>query len=101
MPAFQYQARDGNGRAVNGQLEALSAPAAAALLRERGLIVLQLQQAAELSSSKKVSFFSKKVGLEELIIFSRQMYSLIKAGIPIIRAIGSLREDALRHWAQY
>lgn len=93
MPAFQYQARDGNGRAVNGQLEALSAPAAAALLRERGLIVLQLQQAAELSSSKKVSFFSKKVGLEELIIFSRQMYSLIKAGIPIIRAIGSLQES--------
>lgn len=93
MPAFQYQARDGSGRAVNGQLEALSAPAAAALLRERGLIVLQLQQAAELSSSKKVSFFSKKVGLEELIIFSRQMYSLIKAGIPIIRAIGSLQES--------
>lgn len=93
MPAFQYYARDNSGRAVNGQLEALSAPAAAALLRERGLIVLQLQQTAAPTNTTKLNIFRKKVGFEELIMFSRQMYSLIKAGIPIIRAIGSLQES--------
>lgn len=93
MPAFQYYARDNSGRAVNGQLDALSATAAAALLRERGLIVLQLQQTAALTNTTKRNFFSKKVGFEELIMFSRQMYSLIKAGIPMIRAIASLQES--------
>ena len=34
----------------------------------------------------------KRVDLEELIIFCRQMYSLSKAGVPIIRAIGGLAE---------
>ncbi len=38
--------------------------------------------------------FQQKVGLDEMIIFSRQMYSLLKAGIPIIRAIKGLSENA-------
>jgi len=93
MPAFSYQARDTQGRAVSGQLEAQNSASAAALLRERGLIVLQLAPLAQAAPARGISLFQPKVSLDELVIFSRQMYSLLKAGIPIIRAIASLLES--------
>ncbi|MFN4054403.1 MAG: type II secretion system F family protein [Alishewanella aestuarii] len=93
MPGFQYSARDLKGQPVAGQLEAADLAAAANTLRERGLIPVVINP---LTESKGATWFSwqAKVGLDELIIFSRQMYSLNKAGIPIIRAISSLLESA-------
>lgn len=101
MPNFQYQGRDTRGQLVTGQLEAASAEAVAAQLNGRGLIPLNIEEsvAAAGSSMDFGKLFRKKISLEELIIFSRQMYSLNKAGVPIIRALrglaGSLKNETL------
>ena len=95
MPFFAYQAKDKQGNPVNGELEAQDDNAVADTLLRRGLIPLSIKQSngnKEGEKSAVTTFFQPKVSLDELIIFSRQMYSLMKAGIPIIRAIVGLAE---------
>ncbi|WP_333608361.1 type II secretion system F family protein [Arsukibacterium sp.] len=94
MPSFSYKARDQHGKAVSGQLEAANQTAAADLLRQRQVLPLSIEAVAQKTEAgANLVLWQPKVSLAELIIFSRQMYSLMKAGIPIIRAIDSLAES--------
>jgi MSHA biogenesis protein MshG len=102
MANFRYQARDLQGRLHNGEVEAASSQAAADALSRRSLIVLQLQsQPVKAAAWWQQPLWQPKVGLTELIVFARQMYALMKAGIPIIRAIRGLADStackALKH----
>lgn len=95
MANFAYKARDASGKAVNGLIEAGSEAAAADILRRRSFIPLTIQRQADTADTKAVSItlWQPKVQLTDLIMFSRQMYSLMKAGIPIIRAIEGLEQS--------
>ncbi|WP_213995022.1 type II secretion system F family protein [Arsukibacterium sp.] len=93
MASFQYKARDASGNAVTGQLEAGSQAAAADILKQRRYIPLSIEAVVVADKTAGFVLWQAKVSLTELIIFSRQMYSLMKAGIPIIRAIKSLAES--------
>ena len=78
MPFFAYQAKDRQGNPVNGELEAQDDNAVADTLLRRGLIPLSIKQSngnKEGEKSAITTFFQPKVSLDELIIFSRQMYS--------------------------
>lgn len=92
MAQFQYTARDASGKAIAGDIEANSESAAADLLRRRNMIPLTiaLQPAKTKVSLSMPLLWQRKVSLTDLIMLSRQMYSLMKAGIPIIRAIEGL-----------
>ncbi|MFY8273756.1 type II secretion system F family protein [Pseudoalteromonas sp. SSDWG2] len=94
MAYYRFEAKDSKGKAINGVVEAPSPQAAADQLLAKRAIPLNIhltaapsQQGVDLSG-----LLRKRVGLDEMIIFSRQMYSLLKAGIPIIRAINGLAE---------
>lgn len=95
MANFAYTARDSNGNAVSGQIEAGSEGAAADLLRRRSFIPLTIKRQAEqtAASGGQLELWQAKVSLTDLILFSRQMYSLMKAGIPIVRAIEGLAQS--------
>ena len=102
MPHFEYQSRNATGELVTGRLEAASAELAAAQLNERGLIPVAIAEAAANAAAKTSMdlgelFQRRSVHIEELIIFSRQMFSLTKAGVPIVRALrglaGSLKSN--------
>lgn len=92
MAQFQYTARDASGKAISGDIEANTESAAADLLRRRNMIPLTivLQPADTTMSLNMPVLWQRKVSLTDLIMLSRQMYSLMKAGIPIIRAIEGL-----------
>lgn len=92
MAQFQYTARDASGKAIAGDIEANSESAAADLLRRRNMIPLTIapQPAKATVSLNMPVLWQRKVSLTDLIMLSRQMYSLMKAGIPIIRAIEGL-----------
>ncbi|MBU2178907.1 MAG: type II secretion system F family protein, partial [Gammaproteobacteria bacterium] len=78
----------------NGVIEAGSETTAADLLSRRSLIPLQIVLIPDKSAPWwKVDLSQPKVGLMELIVFARQMYSLMRAGIPIIRAIRGLADS--------
>ncbi|MGP9803148.1 type II secretion system F family protein [Rheinheimera sp. NSM] len=96
MALFAYKARDAAGQAVSGEVEAGNEGAAADLLRRRSYIPLSIQrqqQKQSRSGVKGIVLWQSKVSLTDLIMFSRQMYSLMKAGIPIIRAIEGLAQS--------
>ena len=96
MPSFQYTGRDKQGQAVNGSLEANSVDAVATQLLNTGITPLNInqnEQKEEKSQSLNFDFSkNKKPTLDDLVLFSRQMYTLMHAGVPIIRSITGLAE---------
>jgi len=96
MPKFHYQGRDAKGDAVSGELDGLNQGAAANELSRRGITPVRIAEVAEQASDGiniNITLFKKRVNLDELIIFCRQMYALSKAGIPIIRAMKGLADS--------
>lgn len=98
MPTFKYTGKLHSGEQAAGTVDAISKQAAAQMLLGRkiipGSIVETNQPIVEKSGFSVSQLLEPAIGLNELIIFSRQMYSLQKAGIPIIRAINGLSENA-------
>lgn len=95
MTEFDYRGRDAAGELVTGALEANSERAAADTLIRRGVTPLAIQPRRE-EQSKRSGWrvFDEKITLDDLIVFTRQMYSLTKAGIPLLRAIEGLAENS-------
>nr|WP_298141620.1 type II secretion system F family protein [uncultured Pseudomonas sp.] len=103
MSQFHYTGRDAQGGKISGSRESVSADSLASELLAERITPLQIeeqaaQQGDDVLATLKEALRSKKVELDELIIFCRQMFSLSKAGVPIIRAIGGLAES---HRNQY
>ncbi len=98
MPKFKYKAKRNSTQYENGILEAGSSREAIEELVRQGLTPISIEESnggIELAIFKNWhEFFEKKVGLTELIVFCRQMYSLTKAGVPLIKAIAGLAESA-------
>lgn len=100
MPQFKYAGKSTQGGPQKGVIEAASAQAAAQTLLSQNIVPLTIVESKKRSAENEgdgfdiTRLFQQKVGLDEMIIFSRQMYSLLKAGIPIIRAIKGLSENA-------
>lgn len=98
MSQFRYTGRDAQGGKVAGTLQGASSDSVASELLAQKITPLtiekQVEQAGEdVLANLREKLRRKRVDLEELIIFCRQMYSLSKAGVPIIRAIGGLAES--------
>lgn len=96
MPIYQYRGRDNVGAAVDGTLQAGSRDMAVAQLMQKGITPIQVNQHASSNTNKesKPKSASGKVSPEELVLFTRQLYALTKAGVPIIRALTGLAESS-------
>src|SRR5437868_1150471 len=98
MPSFAYSARDMRGQLMEGIAEGVSAAAVADQLIGGGMTPLKIAASAataELAPSVKFSLGKRaKVQRDDLLMFSRQLHSLLKAGIPITRALSGLQESA-------
>lgn len=94
MPMFSYKARGSHGVAIDGTIEANSTHTAATRLIESGLTPIDIQPHVEqVSMSSNLNLLLlPKVENSDLIQFSRQMHSMLRAGIPIFRAVSGLAE---------
>ena len=98
MPIFQYTGRNNQGQAVDGKLEANSADAVATQLSNTGITPVNITQSEDKINSSESSSLNfdfnknKKPSLDDLVLFSRQMYTLMHAGVPIIRSITGLAD---------
>lgn len=93
MAAFEYQALDAKGRKKKGVLEADNERHVRQLLRDQGLVLLQLQEGKEKSSS---SFFSPAINVKERSLVTRQLATLIDAGLPIEEALTGVAQQATK-----
>ncbi|MBI1423912.1 MAG: type II secretion system F family protein [Gammaproteobacteria bacterium] len=96
MPFFTYTARNAQGEALSGRVEAMSMDAAASQLLNSNITPLQiLEDRAQTDVLKQATEWLRRrqPKLDDLIFFSRQLYTLMKAGVPIIRALNGLSEN--------
>jgi len=97
MPLFQYKGRNRRGEAVRGHLEAVSSDAVAVQLMNSGVIPIDIgvtQAREDLFAALKARLAaSTRITLTDLSLFSRQMYTLLKAGVPIMQALRGLRDS--------
>ncbi len=95
MSSFAYKGRDSQGNAVSGVMDAANEMAAAEQLMRRGVMPTELKPGKTKAAALDWSLLLERgVRLDELVVFSRQMYALTRAGIPILRAIAGLEESA-------
>lgn len=100
MPVFSYKGRSGRGEMVQGSLEGVDSGAIADQLLNTGItpteikISRSVRTKAEGPSLWQRLSQDKSVDPIELMLFSRQMYTLLKAGVPIMRALAGLQESS-------
>ncbi len=104
MPSFEYFVKDKEGKDHTGVQDAPDVNTLVTMLRTQGYIIVRIAEA------KPAKFFSLSVGktakpkssggkkgkikLEDLVVFSRQLATLVAAGIPLIQAVDILAEQS-------
>lgn len=101
MATYAYKGRNSQGQIVEGTLEANNQNAVADLLMQKSIIPINILETKVSSGGSGLNtqidlskWFAPPVKMEDLIIFSRQMYSLAKSGIPLLRAINGLADTS-------
>ena len=102
MASFAYRGRDATGNLAEGVLDGESSSSVADLLLGRGITPLDIRPASAETArasgggvgERMQGFFAEKVKDIDVMLFSRQMYTLLKAGVPLMRALAGLQESA-------
>lgn len=100
MASFKYTGRNHSGSQVKGAMEAVNSSAVAEQLLRKNItpisIIAKEQKTDTNLASKDVGelFGLTRVSLGQLIVFSRQMYALMRSGVPILRAINGMAESS-------
>ncbi len=97
MPLFAYKGRDGRGQLVQGVLEGADSGAVAGQLFGTGITPLEISPSAapqRTGSGLLAALTRQKITHTEVLLFSRQMYTLLKAGVPIMGALKGLEESS-------
>lgn len=98
MASFAYKGRDAAGKLIEGVLDGISPGSVADLLLGRGITPLSITEtrggAKSVDFGANLSLFKPKVEHVDILLFSRQIHTLLKAGVPIMRALGGLQESA-------
>ena len=100
MPTFAYKARNTGSELVEGVLEGASSGAVVDVLRGLGLTPVEVKETKAMttkapSTRLNVTLFKQKVSHIDLLLFSRQMHTLLKSGVPIMRALAGLQDAAI------
>lgn len=91
---FTYRATNAEGHAITGTAEALNKQALIALLHKQGLKPMLVEPAKKKSVSINLLGPKKKVKLSDLVVFTRQLSTMVSAGVPLARSLAALQGDA-------
>ena len=90
MPSYTYLARESStGREIRSAVEASSEPAAIAALLNRNLLVVSIQE----KIGRKGKTAGGKVALADLVVFTRQLATMIDAGLAMVQSLQALAEQ--------
>jgi FkbM family methyltransferase len=87
VKTYKYSARDSKGRIAKGELEATDIAALKNKLRNQGLWLISQNSSQQSLLPFLEGFFDKKIGLKDMVVFSRQFSAMIEAGIAILRVL--------------
>ena len=98
MELFTYKGISA-GKYIDGELEALNLDEASHLLKEKKIIITYLVRSKKKKGEKKAKakgsslFGKKKIKVEDVLIFSKQFATMVKAGLPILQVLSMLRDQ--------
>ena len=96
---YEWNGRNGRGEAVQGKTDGLSEGSVADELMSLGIVPVKIgiaAIAAPPANDRLERLFQKPASVEDIIVFSRQMHTLSKAGVPIFRAFTGLESSATK-----
>jgi MSHA biogenesis protein MshG len=100
VPFFAYTGRNARGELVRGVLENSDSGAVADQLLTSGVSPIDISATSGPRAPAGEGWLSRlsaeKVTVEDMVLFSRQMYTLLKAGVPILKSLAALQESATR-----
>jgi len=97
MPLYAYVARDPRGARIEGRLESASLAALADLLAAQGAMLVRADESASARDSVGALLeqrFGARIALDDLLLFCRQLATLMRAGVPLLRSMQGLYESA-------
>ncbi len=94
MPKYRYKAKEGPGKTVEREIVAASSSAALARIEAAGLTPVWVKASGR-RGKEETGRFSGGRGIrrEDVTVFTRQLASMTRAGVPILRALNSIREQ--------
>ncbi len=99
MPFFEYQVKDQEGKSLAGTQEASNPSALITTLREKGLVIIRITEVKKKQNlfsvgGSKLSGKRGKIKLDDLVVFARQMATMVEAGVPLVQALDILGEQS-------
>ena len=95
---YAYTGRDSTGKVVKGRVDAPGEASVTSRLRTMGIAPISIQQVSAGSGlNREISMgglFDKRVSMKDLAVMSRQMATMIGAGLPLLRALAILAEQS-------
>lgn len=88
MDHYRYVAKTKDAQTINGVVEAASQKDAEFILHQKNLIIVSLKQSQQVSGKKKAA---QRVSLDDLVVFSRQLATMIDSGITLVIALDILK----------
>ena len=102
MGTFRYNAKNQTGQTLSAVLEAADEKSAVDQLRKQGLVVISVTPEKESDAEHKAKLSAKaaqgkpgrgSVKLSELVLFTRQLATMIESGIPLVQSLDILFEQ--------
>lgn len=96
MPLYAYQARDDQGNTKKGTLEASDQTSASAALSQKGLVVISITESTGLNRKQASTIGGKRIGSvpeADMVMFTRQLATMIDAGLPLVQSLSALTEQ--------
>ncbi|MDP1734406.1 MAG: type II secretion system F family protein [Sulfuritalea sp.] len=98
MPSFAYRGRNDAGDIVQGVMEGATAGAVADLIVGSGVTPMEIKpttaSTGKAGSGIDLQLFKQQVEHMDVLLFSRQIHTLLRAGVPIMRALAGLQESS-------
>jgi type IV pilus assembly protein PilC len=92
MSSYKYVAKDAKGNSLSGTLEAANRQEALKLLHGQDLLIISLDEAKAQPAGTR-DFFKKPVKLDDLVVFSQQLATMVDAGITLVSSLDILGQQ--------
>lgn len=93
MPLFEYQVRDKSGKDLTATKEAMDMNTLVSELKRQDYIVISIKETKGKHVRQQKRGRAKKVKLDDLVVFSRQMATMVEAGIPLVQTLDILSDQ--------
>ncbi|MFN4249431.1 type II secretion system F family protein [Deinococcus sp.] len=95
MPVFEYRVRDRSGKVLKSQMEAETANQVRDALRAKNLMIVEIKAPKSgLNADIKIPFLDNRPpNLKQVAIFSKQLATLINAGVPLVQSLAILQKQ--------